>query len=131
MGPARPFAPAGRGRGAEAAASLPRVAEQDRRESEHEHENESEATSDPEAAEEDAPASTPFDNPFFLPVVLLGFAVWFTYDGWFNPEMEWVKFNRVGALITWALGLFFGVRAVRERRAGSGSEGDGPPAGSA
>lgn len=110
------------------------MAEQDRRESEHESEAASDpATSpDPEAAEdEDAPASTPFDNPFFLPVVLLGFAVWFTYDGWFNPEMEWVKFNRVGALVTWALGLFFGVRAVRERRAGSGSEGDGPPAGSA
>jgi hypothetical protein len=47
-------------------------------------------------AEDDEVAPTPFDNPFFLPVILIGFAIWFIYDGWFNPDMEWIKFNRTG-----------------------------------
>ncbi len=68
-------------------------------------------------AAEDEIAPTPFDNPFFLPVVLLGFAIWFIYDGWFNPEMEWIKFNRGGAVVTTVLGAYFTWRAVRERRA--------------
>ena len=57
-------------------------------------------------------ASTPFDNPFFLPVILIGFAIWFTYDGWFNPDMEWIKFNRVGALVTAVLGSGAGPSAT-------------------
>ena len=73
-----------------------------------------------EAEEEYAP--TPFDNPFFLPVVLLAFAVWFIYDGWFNPEMEWLQFNRWGAGITVALGAWFLVRAIRERRTAADGE---------
>ena len=67
--------------------------------------------------EEEEYASTPFDNPFFLPVILIAFAIWFIYDGWFNPDMEWIKFNRVGAAITSVLGIYFTVKAVRERRA--------------
>jgi hypothetical protein len=50
--------------------------------------------SDAEAAQR--PPATPFDNPWFLPVVLLGLALWFGWDGWFNQEMEWIKFNRYG-----------------------------------
>jgi len=77
---------------------------------------------DPEDIEEedfeDDEVSTPFDNPFFLPVILVGFAVWFIYDGWFNPDMEWLKFNRVGALVTTVLGTWTTIRAVREYRAG-------------
>jgi hypothetical protein len=69
-------------------------------------------------AEEVAP--TPFDNPFFLPVVLIGFAIWFIYDGWFNPEMEWIRFNRGGALVTSVLAAYYTWRAVQERRAGKG-----------
>ena len=44
-------------------------------------------------------AATPFDGPWFLPVLLLGMAVWFGYDGWFNdaPELQDdLLFNRVG-----------------------------------
>jgi membrane associated rhomboid family serine protease len=67
----------------------------------------------PEADDEVAP--TPFDNPFFLPVILIGFAIWFIYDGWFNPNMEWIKFNRVGAAITGVLGAYTTWRALRER----------------
>jgi len=66
--------------------------------------------------DDDEIASTPFDNPFFLPVILLGFCAWFAYDGWFNPEMEWLKFNRVGAGVTLVLGVWFTAKAIRERR---------------
>ena len=73
---------------------------------------------DPAEVEEDEEelAPTPFDNPFFLPVILLGFAVWFIYDGWFNPDMEWIKFNRVGAGVTLVLGAWFTWKAIQERR---------------
>jgi hypothetical protein len=72
----------------------------------------------PEAgAEDDEIAPTPFDNPFFLPVILIGFAIWFIYDGWFNPDMEWIKFNRGGALVTTVLGAYYTWRAIKERRA--------------
>ena len=64
-------------------------------------------------------APTPFDNPFFLPVLLTGFSIWFIYDGWFNPEMEWIKFNRIGAVICSVLAIWFTVKALRERRAAS------------
>jgi len=64
---------------------------------------------------------TPFDNPFFLPVLLIGFSLWFIYDGWFNPDMEWIKFNRIGAAILSVLAIWFTVKAIRERRADSGS----------
>jgi hypothetical protein len=50
---------------------------------------------DLEVEEEERP-KTPFDHPAFLPVLLIGFMVWFGYDGWFNPDMEWIKFNRYG-----------------------------------
>ena len=66
-------------------------------------------------------ARTPFDNPFFLPVLLIGFSIWFIYDGWFNPEMEWIKFNRGGAAVFSLLAVWFTVKAVRERRAESAS----------
>jgi hypothetical protein len=72
--------------------------------------------------EEEEVAPTPFDNPFFLPVILVGFAIWFTYDGWFNPDMEWIRFNRSGALITAVLGAYYTWRALSERRAAQSSE---------
>jgi hypothetical protein len=34
-----------------------------------------------EEEEEEGPASTPFDHPAFLPVLLGAFALWFGYDG--------------------------------------------------
>ena len=70
-------------------------------------------------AEDDEVAPTPFDNPFFLPVILIGFAIWFIYDGWFNPDMEWIKFNRTGAVVTSILGAYYTWRAVQERRQGA------------
>jgi hypothetical protein len=70
-----------------------------------------------ERPDDDRPASTPFDNPFFLPVLLWAFAAWFCYDGWFNPEMEWIAFNRWGFAVSALLATFYTVRGVRERRA--------------
>jgi hypothetical protein len=69
-----------------------------------------------EEEEEDGPPSTPFDHPAFLPVLLGAFALWFGYDGWFNPEMEWVKFNRYGFAILAVAAIYYTVRALRERR---------------
>ncbi len=60
---------------------------------------------------------TPFDNPWFLPGLLTLLAVWFGYDGWFNPEIEAVMFNRVGFGIWVALALYTGLGALRETRA--------------
>jgi hypothetical protein len=70
--------------------------------------------SDPD--DDDGPASTPFDNPFFLPVLLWVFAAWFLYDGWFNPDMEWIQFNRWGFAVSAVLAAWYTVRGVRERR---------------
>ena len=42
---------------------------------------------DPELdSDEDDEVSSPFDHPFFLPVLLFAFALWFGYDGWFSEE---------------------------------------------
>jgi hypothetical protein len=67
--------------------------------------------------DEDGPASTPFDNPFFLPVLLWVFAAWFGYDGWFNEDMEWIRFNRWGFAVSALLATYYTVRGIRERRA--------------
>jgi hypothetical protein len=81
------------------------------------------AVSEQAGDSEEEYAPTPFDNPFFLPVLLIGFSLWFIYDGWFNPDMEWIKFNRIGAAILSVLAIWFTVKAIRERRAASGSDG--------
>ena len=68
---------------------------------------------------EDRPASTPFDNPFFLPVLLWAFAAWFGYDIVTDAKayQENPKFNEYGLMITSALALYFTWSAVKERRA--------------
>ncbi len=62
---------------------------------------------------EDEDASSPFDHPAFLPVLLLGFTVWFGYDGWFNPTIEAVTFNRVMAPVLLAAAIWDGYRTRR------------------
>jgi hypothetical protein len=69
-----------------------------------------------EADEEEA--SSPFDHPAFLPVLLWGLAVWFGYDGWINqdPDMlEHLTFNRWGFGILVVLGIYFTVQSLRDR----------------
>ncbi len=73
----------------------------------------------------------PFDNPYFMPVALFAFALWFGYDGWFNPAIESVMFNRVGFPVILILALYFAwrarleIRAEREKHASEGSERNG------
>ena len=56
----------------------------------------SEESREPESADEaDGGVTTPFEKPFFMPVLLVLLAAWFGYDGWFNPEIESIMFNRV------------------------------------
>ena len=72
-----------------------------------------------DAADEEE-ASSPFDHPAFLPVLLWGLAVWFGYDGWINkdPDMlEHVAFNRYGFGILVVLGVYFTIQSIREVRA--------------
>jgi hypothetical protein len=79
--------------------------------------------------EEEEIAPTPFDNPFFLPVVLIGMTLWLGYDGFLNKEFierhtgdeAWVVgFNRWGTLVVGVLAAWFTFRAIRERNAGGG-----------
>jgi hypothetical protein len=74
----------------------------------------------PKPNEDDEIAATPFDNPFFLPVILIGFTLWFTYDGWWNPNIKAVMFNRVMSPITGLVAAFYTYRAIRERQASKG-----------
>jgi hypothetical protein len=70
----------------------------------------------PKAASGEKPAPTPFDNPWLLPILLIGFALWFSYDGWLNPNIKSVLFNRICAPIS-ALAALWSVRgALREHR---------------
>jgi hypothetical protein len=69
---------------------------------------------------EDEDASSPFDHPAFLPVLLWGLAVWFGYDGWINQDpsmLEHVTFNRWGFGILVVLGVYFTIQSIREVRA--------------
>jgi hypothetical protein len=76
------------------------------------------------------PPRTPFDNPFFLPVMLWIFAVWFGYDGWLNADEHMLEpstlwFNRIGFPIALLLALWFTRRGLRERRLEREREGNG------
>lgn len=72
---------------------------------------------------EDEPRN-PFDNPYFLPVLLAGFALWCGWDGFISdkflerPGTLW--FNRIAFLI---LGSLAGWLTAKARRESSG----GPP----
>lgn len=50
----------------------------------------------PDGEPEDADTSSPFDHPAVLPVIVTAFALWFGFDGWFNPKTESILFNRYG-----------------------------------
>jgi hypothetical protein len=74
---------------------------------------------DDEEHGEDGPASTPFDNPFFLPVLLWAFAGWFGFDIVTNAQayQDNPKFNEYGLLAMSALAIYFTWSAIKERRA--------------
>jgi hypothetical protein len=68
--------------------------------------------------EEDEQPRNPFDNPWFLPLMLGAFALWCGYDGFVSdkfadrPGTLW--FNRIAFLVLGALAAWLGVRARRE-----------------
>ena len=75
---------------------------------------------DPGDDEREQPVRTPFDNPFFLPVLLWIFAVWFGYDAFFNVdehEHMTLWFNRIGFPIVLILAVYFTIKGLREKRA--------------
>ena len=61
-------------------------------------------------------AGTPFDRPYFMPVLLFGLALWFGYDGWFNEEIESILFNRVVFGILLVLTAYTTYQDVRDGR---------------
>jgi hypothetical protein len=72
--------------------------------------------------EREQPVRTPFDNAFFLPVLLWIFAVWFGYDAFFNVDEHMQEpftlwFNRIGFPIMLLLAVYFTVKGLREKRA--------------
>lgn len=74
--------------------------------------------------DDDGPVSTPFEKPFFMPVLLFALALWFGYDGWFNEEMEWIKFNRYTFAGLMVLVVYTTWQDVREVRKTKDSDGD-------
>jgi len=80
--------------------------------------------------ERKAPVRTPFDNPFFLPVLLWIFAAWFGYDAFFNVDehmQEYLTFNRVGFPIALLLAVYFTANGLREKRAEAEQPSDDAP----
>lgn len=69
--------------------------------------------------EDEAPAATPFDNPYFLPVVLWGLAGWFGFDIVTNAQayQDYPNFNRGGFAVLSVAALYFTRSAIREKRA--------------
>ena len=81
---------------------------------------------DATGAPDEEEASSPFDHPAFLPVLLWGLAVWFGWDGWFTQDPDLLDdrtFNRVGFAILVVLGIYFTVQSLREARS---RDGEGP-----
>lgn len=76
---------------------------------------------DPEEEEFEEEPSNPFDNPYFLPVLLAGFALWCGWDGFVSdkflerPGTLW--FNRSAFLLLGSISTWMTIRARRETRA--------------
>jgi hypothetical protein len=89
--------------------------------------------------DEQGPPPTPIDHPLFLPVILVGLALWFGYDGFISddPKMrEHLTFNRGGFALTALGAIWSGYRGLREwkqmrkdrsQEKEEGSEGSRPP----
>jgi hypothetical protein len=73
---------------------------------------------DPEDEEFEEEPRNPFDNPYFLPVLLTGFALWCGWDGFISdkfldrPGTLW--FNRSAFLVLGSISVWMTIRARRE-----------------
>ena len=67
---------------------------------------------------DDQSASTPFDNPYFLPVLLWAFAAYFGYDIVTDAEayQNYPLFNQGGFALLSVLAIYFTWSAIREKR---------------
>jgi hypothetical protein len=80
---------------------------------------------EPKSGDSAAPVTTPFERPFFMPVLLFLLALWFGYDGWFNEEIESIMFNRVVFGLLLILVIYTTYQDVKEVKKQKGS-GEGP-----
>lgn len=70
--------------------------------------------------EEKTKPAPPQMSPYVFTVLLIGFGLWCSYDGWLttDPEMlEHATFNRVLSLILvpWGIYDFFKIRKMRKK----------------
>jgi hypothetical protein len=65
--------------------------------------------------DEDEGASSPFDHPAFLPVILFAVALWFGFDGWIAEDTESVRFNRYGFGFLLGAALYFTLDSYARR----------------
>ena len=67
---------------------------------------------------DETPAATPFDNPWFFPVVLWGFAAYFGFDVVTGAEayQEYPIFNLGGFALLSVAAIYFTWSAVKEKR---------------
>jgi hypothetical protein len=89
-----------------------------------------EPTSEKPPEHDDGPAKTPFDNPWFLPVMFWLFTAWFGWDAWIVPMEEHLAFNRYGFFIVLVLALWFtrkGLHEHREDKEREAAENGAPP----
>ena len=72
-----------------------------------------------QAPGDDGQAGTPFDNPFFLPVILWALAAWFGWDVVTEAEayLEYPMFNIGGLVILTPAAIYFTWSAIKEKRA--------------
>ncbi len=75
---------------------------------------------------EDEQPRNPFDNPWFLPLMLGAFALWCGYDGFvsdkFADRAGTLWFNRIAFLVLGALSAWLSVRARRETQGQAGRD---------
>lgn len=78
----------------------------------------SEAPERSEAEEQEGPARTPFDNPYFLPVLMWLATGWFFWDAWIVPLEGHERFNRYGFGFLLGMSIYVTTQSVSELRGG-------------
>jgi hypothetical protein len=83
--------------------------------------SEPEKPNEADVEEYDEEPRNPFDNPYFLPILIAGFAAWCGWDGFISdtfrdsPGKLW--FNRIAFLVLGAIAGWLGAKARRDSTA--------------
>ena len=83
--------------------------------------SEPEKPSEGDVEEYEEEPRNPFDNPYFLPILIAGFALWCGWDGFISDKYAdrigtlWI--NRIAFLVLGAAAAWFGAKARRETEA--------------